>query len=50
MLCDKRCVERVLCDGVKWRECCVMGGVWKVLCGGMYVERVLSDGRNVKRV
>ena len=33
-----------------YRECFVMGGVWRVLCSGMYVERVLSDGGNVKRV
>ena len=23
------------------RECCVMGGMWRVLCDGRYVERVL---------
>ena len=22
-----------------WRECCVIGGVWRVLCDGRLVER-----------
>ena len=26
-----------------------MGGMWRVLCDGKYVERVLCDGRYVER-
>ena len=31
MLCDARYVER----------CCVIGGMWRVLCDGRYVESVV---------
>ena len=24
--------------GGMWRECCVMRGMWRVFCDGMYVE------------
>ena len=27
--------------GGMWRECCVIGCVWRVLCDGRYVESVV---------
>ena len=27
--------------GGMWREYCVIGGVWRVLCDGRYVESVV---------
>ena len=37
-------MERVLCDWrYVWKECCMMGGMWRVLYDGRYVESVMRS-------